>query len=257
MVFLYFAGYLWMKILKAINNNIVSARDENGKEIVVMGRGIGFKCREGDSIPPEAIEKIFHMDTQNETDRLKQLFSSMPLEHIEVTNRIIAYARKILGKRLNHSIYITLTDHISFSVLRFRQNMMFHNALLAEMRRFYPQEYSIGQYALDLIAKELGVRFPDDEAASIAMHIVNAEYDISLGEAVDITHLIAQMLRIVRDWHRRRNRLRAPRRRLSGRHAFIFDRRSGGGLFGDPYPACDSAGRVTRFFSTIRRAAVL
>ena len=139
-----------MKILKAINNNIVSARDENGKEIVVMGRGIGFKCREGDSIPPEAIEKIFHMDTQNETDRLKQLFSSMPLEHIEVTNRIIAYARKILGKRLNHSIYITLTDHISFSVLRFRQNMMFHNALLAEMRRFYPQEYSIGQYALDL-----------------------------------------------------------------------------------------------------------
>lgn len=201
--FLYFAGYLWMKILKAINNNIVSARDENGKEIVVMGRGIGFKCREGDSIPPEAIEKIFHMDTQNETDRLKQLFSSMPLEHIEVTNRIIAYARKILGKRLNHSIYITLTDHISFSVLRFRQNMMFHNALLAEMRRFYPQEYSIGQYALDLIAKELGVRFPDDEAASIAMHIVNAEYDISLGEAVDITHLIDQMLRIVRDWHSR------------------------------------------------------
>ena len=126
----------------------------------------------------------------------------MPLEHIEVTNRIIAYARKILGKRLNHSIYITLTDHISFSVLRFRQNMMFHNALLAEMRRFYPQEYSIGQYALDLIAKELGVRFPDDEAASIAMHIVNAEYDISLGEAVDITHLIDQMLRIVRDWLR-------------------------------------------------------
>lgn len=168
-----------------------------------MGRGIGFKCREGDSIPPEAIEKIFHMDTQNETDRLKQLFSSMPLEHIEVTNRIIAYARKILGKRLNHSIYITLTDHISFSVLRLRQNMMFHNALLAEMRRFYPQEYSIGQYALDLIAKELGARFPDDEAAPIAMHIVHAEYDISLGEAVDITHLIDRMLQIVRDWNRR------------------------------------------------------
>ena len=118
LVFLYFAGYLWMKILKAINNNIVSARDENGKEIVVMGRGIGFKCREGDSIPPEAIEKIFHMDTQNETDRLKQLFSSLPLEHIEVTNRIIAYARKILGKRLNHSIYITPVSYTHLDVYK-------------------------------------------------------------------------------------------------------------------------------------------
>ena len=114
LVFLYFAGYLWMKILKAINNNIVSARDENGKEIVVMGRGIGFKCREGDSILPEAIEKIFHMDTQNETDRLKQLFSSMPLEHIEVTNRIIAYARKILGAAQSQHLHYADRPHQLF-----------------------------------------------------------------------------------------------------------------------------------------------
>ena len=31
-----------MKIDKVINNNIVSALDAEGKEIVVMGRGLGF-----------------------------------------------------------------------------------------------------------------------------------------------------------------------------------------------------------------------
>ena len=31
-----------MKIVKAINNNAALALDENGKEVVVFGRGIGF-----------------------------------------------------------------------------------------------------------------------------------------------------------------------------------------------------------------------
>ena len=35
-----------MKISKLINNNIVSSVDENGREIIIMGRGIGFKARE-------------------------------------------------------------------------------------------------------------------------------------------------------------------------------------------------------------------
>ena len=34
-----------MTIEKVINNNIVSAFDETGREVVVMGRGIGFGNR--------------------------------------------------------------------------------------------------------------------------------------------------------------------------------------------------------------------
>ena len=37
-----------MKITKVINNNVVSSVDNNGIEIVVMGRGIGFRKREND-----------------------------------------------------------------------------------------------------------------------------------------------------------------------------------------------------------------
>ena len=36
-----------MKISKIINNNVVSTFDEDGREVVVMGRGVGFKAKEG------------------------------------------------------------------------------------------------------------------------------------------------------------------------------------------------------------------
>lgn len=50
-----------MKIEKVINNNVVSAL-EDGREVVVMGKGIGFQLRAGMDIPNELIEKVFRLD---------------------------------------------------------------------------------------------------------------------------------------------------------------------------------------------------
>lgn len=186
-----------MKFLKAINNNVVSALDDNGQEIVVMGKGIGFRAKEGNGIDPKLIEKVFRMENQAETNRLKSLLSSMPMEHIQVSNAIISYANQCLGNRFNQNIYITLTDHINFALYRQEQGMLFQNVLLTEVRRFYTKEYEIGEYALALIEQKLGVHLPLDEAASIALHLVNAEYDVSMSESVHTTHLIQEVLQMV------------------------------------------------------------
>lgn len=47
--------------------------------------------------------------------------------------------------------------------------------MLWEIKRFYKQEYSIGTKALEIIKDDFEVSLPKDEAASIALHIVNAE----------------------------------------------------------------------------------
>jgi len=36
-----------MEIKKIINNNIVSSIDKDGRELIVMGRGIGFGKKQG------------------------------------------------------------------------------------------------------------------------------------------------------------------------------------------------------------------
>lgn len=190
-----------MKIVKAINNNVVSAKDENGREIVIMGKGIGFKVKEDDIVSEDSIEKIFFMDNQSSIDKFKELLKNLPMEHFNVSNDIISYAKVNLNKKLNQNIYITLTDHISFAVERFQQGMMFHNPLLWEVQSIYPQEYSIGQYAINLIKKELCIAFPIDEAASIALHLVNAEYDTAMSEAMNITKMIPAIVNVVKSYY--------------------------------------------------------
>lgn len=48
-----------MKIIKVINNNVVSALDGNGEEVVIMGKGIGYGKKPGTLVDESRIEKRF------------------------------------------------------------------------------------------------------------------------------------------------------------------------------------------------------
>lgn len=189
-----------MKISKIINNNVVSTCDEEGREVIVMGRGVGFKAREGSTIDEEKIEKVFRLDSQNTMDKFKELLENLPMEHVQISAEIIGYAKEVLNRPINPNVYITLTDHINFALERYKQKMMFSNPLIREVRSFYHAEYLIGEYAIAMIERDLGVKLPVDEAASIALHIVNAEYDAPMGDTIKITNLIQQVLEVVREY---------------------------------------------------------
>ena len=189
-----------MKIAKIINNNVVSTCDEEGREIIVMGRGVGFKAKEGSTIDEEKVEKIFRLESQNTMDKFKELLVSLPMEHVQISAEIISYAKEVLNRPINPNVYITLTDHINFALERYKQKMMFSNPLIREVRSFYHAEYLIGEYAIAMIERGLGVKLPVDEQASIALHIVNAEYDAPMGDTIKITNLIQQVLEVGREY---------------------------------------------------------
>lgn len=188
-----------MKIDKIINNNLIRTFDNNGKEILLMGCGLGFQKKIGDTIDRSKIEKIYAIENKNDSNKLMNLLSEIPLEYIQVSNEIISYAKYSLGKRLNDNIYISLTDHISFAIERYKQGLNFKNALLWEIKRFYNHEFLIGKEALTIIKKRLDIMLSEDEAASIALHIVNAQLNSrDMNDTLDITKMIQNILNIVK-----------------------------------------------------------
>lgn len=48
-----------MKVDRIYNNNVIQVQSEQGQEIIVMGRGIGFQKKVGDAIDTSLIEKTF------------------------------------------------------------------------------------------------------------------------------------------------------------------------------------------------------
>ena len=62
-------------IEKVINNNIISAYEKSGAEVIVMGRGIGFKKKQGEVVPADQISKIFRIKSRTLTEQFKELLA--------------------------------------------------------------------------------------------------------------------------------------------------------------------------------------
>lgn len=186
-----------MKIEKILNNNaVISIKDK--QEIIIIGRGIAFSKRVGDDINEQQIDKIFTLENDDILKKFKTLISDMPIEYMELSEKIIAYAKMKLGKKLNNSIYIHLTDHIHFAIERFKDNLPIKNGLLWETKQLYKDEYEIGLEALNMICEQFGVILPEDEAGFLALHIVNAELGEEMPVVQSMTKVMQEILTIVR-----------------------------------------------------------
>ena len=80
--------------------------------------------------------------------------------------------------------------------------MTIKNGLLWEIKNLYKEEFQIGLEALKKIEQAFGVRLPEDEAAFIALHIVNAELNEDIGNIMAMTEIVQEVLKIVQYHYR-------------------------------------------------------
>lgn len=187
-----------MIIEKILNNNVVVIK-ENNVEKIVMGRGLAFQKKVGDEFDESKVDKVFALTNEEAVNKFQELIVDIPIEHVELAEEIISYAKTHLGKKLNEMIYISLVDHIYTSIVRFLDGISVKNALLWDIRRFYPDEFFVGTKALDMIENKFKVRLPEDEAGFIALHLVNAEMDEeSMQNMYEITKVMQEISNIVK-----------------------------------------------------------
>jgi beta-glucoside operon transcriptional antiterminator len=186
-----------VKIEKILNNNAV-VTIKNKQEVIIIGRGIAFNKRVGDDINEQQIDKIFTLQNEDISSKFKTLVTEMPIEYMEISEKIIAYAKMKLGKQLSESIYLHLTDHIHFAIERYKNNLPIKNGLLWETKQLYRDEYEIGIEALNMICDQFGVLLPEDEAGFLALHIVNAELNEVMPNIKKMTKVMQEILTIVK-----------------------------------------------------------
>ena len=80
-----------MRVTKIVNNNIVISEDKNHKEVVLMGKGLGFQKHKGDEIKLSQIEKTYVMKDHGMTQRFQEMLTDIQIERVKICNKIIQY----------------------------------------------------------------------------------------------------------------------------------------------------------------------
>ncbi|MDT9565242.1 BglG family transcription antiterminator LicT [Streptococcus mutans] len=190
-----------MKIEKVFNNNVVQILGINNEEIIVMGKGLGFQKKPGDEVNQDLIEKRFILQNTN-TDmvgELSRVYVDLDSEEIDLVLEIIHQGQEKLGQTFDISFYIALADHLHYTIQRTREGLTLQNPLAWEVRKFYPEEFQLGKDTIELVKEKMTLQLADDEAASIALHFINAQKDGGLLEKNRlISKIVSDILEIVR-----------------------------------------------------------
>lgn len=187
-----------MQIKKVFNNNVLLA-EQQGHEVVLIGKGLGFQKKTGDRVDESLVTKTYTPTADNWLKNFQALMSDIEPDYFELTSEIIDLAEQRLNTTFNGYLLISLTDHIHFAVYRHQRQMDIKNEILWEIKRIYHQEYEVGRQALALIKDRFKVQLPDDEAGFIAMKFVeNSLSDSNGDQTVAMTKLINDILNIVK-----------------------------------------------------------
>lgn len=187
-----------MIIHKVLNNNVIITMDEQNNEQIVTGRGIAFKRKAGDTIDDESVDKIYRLTNQDASLKFQELLAELPLDIMELSDEIITYAKTKLGKKLNDTIYISLTDHLHTAIERINSGIEVKNFLLWDIKRFFADEYVVGLKAVEMVHDRYEIQLPEDEAGFIALHLVNAEMEEEVGDIYDMTKIMQEITNIVK-----------------------------------------------------------
>ena len=188
-----------MKIKKSLNANAILASNDDGNEYILFGKGIGFGKKVGDYVDSDSVNQTFIPLKNSELKDYLSILESIPAELLELTRLVIVEAEARLGCQLNSSIYFMLSDHLNFAIERFKSDINVTNRVFWEIKNFYPNEFNIGLYALKLIKKEFGYVLPEEEAANVAFHIINAQSSPDMkADGMNYAKLIASVNSLIR-----------------------------------------------------------
>ncbi len=188
------ANYLIQKVL---NNNVLIAMTSEHKEVVLIGKGIGFGAKTGESIPSDSVEKLFVLNDPVEQEQYKQLLTSLDEKTLKVIVSVVEVIQQRTNMPLNEHIHVALTDHLIFAVNRIKSDMVIRNPFLLETKALYPNEYRIAEEVMLIVNEKLGITLPESEIGFITLHIHSAIVNKNVEDVAKHSNLIVQLVETI------------------------------------------------------------
>ncbi len=176
-----------MQIIRSINTSAAIGLDSSGHEVVLLGKGIGFPKMPYELEDLSVIDRSFYDVDPRYVDMLSGLKEPVLMASAD----LVEQAEFNLKCELNPNLPFTLADHLQFAMERMAKGIDLTAPLAYDVQHLYPNEYELGQLALDILQDYTGTRLPECEAVNVALHLINAE--VEKGDE----HSVQAMLQII------------------------------------------------------------
>ncbi len=185
------------RIIKVLNNNGILVYDnDSGRELILLGNGVGFGKRPAQQIDHLPGAKIYSLVTRQKRQSVLQVVNGIRPEFIEASGRIIDEAEKMFQK-VNREILLPMADHIALAAKRAKENRQIPNPFTPDIKVLFSKEYAAALKGREIIKEMTGYEISDDEVGFITLHIHAGLSDEQVSEALDTTRIINEGISMI------------------------------------------------------------
>lgn len=187
------------RIIKVLNNNgILVYHNETGREMILLGNGVGFGRRPTEQIDQIRGAKVYSLVTRQKQQSVLKAVNGIRPEYIEAAGRIIDEAEKVF-QRMNRDILLPMADHIALAAKRARENRQIPNPFTPDIRVLFAKEFAVAVKGREIIRELTGYDITDDEVGFITLHIHAGLCDEQVSVALDTTRIINEGIAMIEE----------------------------------------------------------
>ena len=185
------------RIIKVLNNNgILVYHNETGRELILMGNGVGFGKKPTQQIEDMPGAKVYSLVTRQKQQSVLKVVNGIQPGFIEAAGRIIEEAEKVFSE-VNHEILLPMADHIALAAKRAKENRQIPNPFTPDIRVLFSKDYTVAMRGRDIIREMMGYEISDDEVGFLTLHIHAGLSDEQVSVTLDTTRIINEGIRMI------------------------------------------------------------
>lgn len=185
------------RIARILNHNsFMGIQGENNSECLVMGKGVVFGKKVGQTIEIPDDAKIYSLHELTERGAAKDIIKSVSPLCLELANEVLSKAEQEFGK-VDKSILFTMADHLDFAIRRIQNGEQISNPLTDDIRVMFYKEYKVASCIRELIYKKLKITIDEHEIGYIALHVHAAIVDEKVSQAMEIARTVRECILLV------------------------------------------------------------
>ncbi len=174
------------------------AFDKKMNEFLLIGKGVGFNKKKGDSVELNDSVKTYPMSYSDQEQKMLELIDEIPSELILMVEETTKRAEKILQNDLNYTLIFTLSSHIYYALKREESIDSITLPFDYGINYIFPKEYEAAEFSVNYLRKEHNLDLSDAEIVFFTFHFVNAlQGTNTANSAIDIANILNDIIEVL------------------------------------------------------------
>lgn len=171
-------------------------QETSSQECLVMGKGVAFGKKVGQTVPVEGDTKVYSLQEMSERGHAGDIVKAVSPLCLELANEVLNRAEQEFGK-VDRSILFTMADHLDFAVRRIRNGEQISNPLTEDIRVMFYKEYKVAGCIRDLLKEKFQIEIDEHEIGYIALHVHSAIVEENVSQAMEIARTVRECVSLV------------------------------------------------------------